>query len=102
MALGLGEGGEQTPRFGRAVIGGLLVATCFHLVVVRCVQHPCAVAPPAPPIVIQRDTHEAPHQRSSIRLTPEGQSATRPHLAATPGLKWLAGGIAGGVLAAIC
>jgi hypothetical protein len=27
MALGLGEGGEQTAPLGRAVIGGLLVAT---------------------------------------------------------------------------
>ena len=28
MALGLGEGGEQNAPLGRAVIGGLLVATC--------------------------------------------------------------------------
>ena len=34
MALGLGEGGEQNAPLGRAVIGGLLVATIFTLVIV--------------------------------------------------------------------
>ena len=33
MALGLGEGGEQNAPLGRAVIGGLLFATCRHPVV---------------------------------------------------------------------
>jgi multidrug efflux pump subunit AcrB len=31
MSLGLGEGGEQNAPLGRAVIGGLLVATCYTL-----------------------------------------------------------------------
>jgi multidrug efflux pump subunit AcrB len=31
MALGLGEGGEQNAPLGRAVIGGLLVATIATL-----------------------------------------------------------------------
>jgi multidrug efflux pump subunit AcrB len=31
MSLGLGEGGEQNAPLGRAVIGGLLVATCFTM-----------------------------------------------------------------------
>jgi CzcA family heavy metal efflux pump len=34
MALGLGEGGEQNAPLGRAVIGGLVVATFFTLVIV--------------------------------------------------------------------
>jgi multidrug efflux pump subunit AcrB len=34
MALGLGDGGEQYAPLGRAVIGGLLVATVFTLFVV--------------------------------------------------------------------
>ncbi|MEO8560525.1 MAG: efflux RND transporter permease subunit [bacterium] len=34
MALGIGEGGEQNAPLGRAVIGGLLVATFFTLVIV--------------------------------------------------------------------
>jgi len=37
MALGLGEGGEQNAPLGRAVIGGLLVATFFTLVIVPLV-----------------------------------------------------------------
>ncbi|HEV2984488.1 MAG TPA: efflux RND transporter permease subunit [Vicinamibacterales bacterium] len=31
MSLGLGEGGEQNAPLGRAVIGGLLLATCYTL-----------------------------------------------------------------------
>jgi multidrug efflux pump subunit AcrB len=37
MALGLGEGGEQTAPLGRAVIGGLAVATFATLFVLPCV-----------------------------------------------------------------
>jgi multidrug efflux pump subunit AcrB len=33
MALGLGEGGEQTAPLGRAVIGGLVLATVVTLLV---------------------------------------------------------------------
>jgi multidrug efflux pump subunit AcrB len=31
MSLGLGEGGEQNAPLGRAVIGGLVVATAYTL-----------------------------------------------------------------------
>ena len=37
MSLGLGEGGEQNAPLGRAVIGGLLVATFATLFFVPCV-----------------------------------------------------------------
>ncbi|HVV29035.1 MAG TPA: efflux RND transporter permease subunit [Rhizomicrobium sp.] len=37
MALGLGEGGEQNAPLGRAVIGGLLFATCATLIFVPVV-----------------------------------------------------------------
>ena len=37
MAIGLGEGGEQNAPLGRAVIGGLLVATLMTLYVVPAV-----------------------------------------------------------------
>ena len=37
MALGLGEGGEQNAPLGRAVIGGLLLATAATLVFVPAV-----------------------------------------------------------------
>jgi CzcA family heavy metal efflux pump len=48
MALGLGEGGEQNAPLGRAVIGGLLVATVFTLVIVPVIysalRHDASVA----------------------------------------------------------
>ena len=37
MALGLGDGGEQTAPLGRAVVGGLFAATVATLIVVPCV-----------------------------------------------------------------
>jgi multidrug efflux pump subunit AcrB len=37
MSLGLGEGGEQNAPLGRAVIGGLIVATVATLFFVPCV-----------------------------------------------------------------
>jgi multidrug efflux pump subunit AcrB len=50
MALGLGEGGEQNAPLGRAVIGGLMVATCFTLIVVPVLYSKLRAAPPTPPI----------------------------------------------------
>ena len=41
MALGLGEGGEQNAPLGRAVIGGLLFATCATLLFVPVVSALC-------------------------------------------------------------
>jgi multidrug efflux pump subunit AcrB len=37
MALGLGDGGEQNAPLGRAVIGGLLLATVATLIFVPAV-----------------------------------------------------------------
>jgi multidrug efflux pump subunit AcrB len=37
MALGLGEGGEQSAPLGRAVIGGLLGATCATLIILPAI-----------------------------------------------------------------
>jgi hypothetical protein len=37
MALGLGEGGEQSAPLGRAVIGGLLGATCATLIMLPAI-----------------------------------------------------------------
>ena len=37
MALGLGQGGEQNAPLGRAVIGGLVFATCATLLFVPVV-----------------------------------------------------------------
>ncbi len=52
MALGLGEGGEQNAPLGRAVIGGLLVATAFTLVAVPVLYSILRATPPKPPIVL--------------------------------------------------
>jgi multidrug efflux pump subunit AcrB len=52
MALALGDGGEQNAPIGRAVIGGLLVATCFTLFVVPVLYSIVRAAPPRPSIVI--------------------------------------------------
>jgi multidrug efflux pump subunit AcrB len=52
MALGLGEGGEQNAPLGRAVIGGLLVATFFTLVVVPVLYSVLRARQPKAPIVL--------------------------------------------------
>jgi multidrug efflux pump subunit AcrB len=46
MALGLGQGGEQNAPLGRAVIGGLLLATVATLFVVPVVYSLLRKAPP--------------------------------------------------------
>src|SRR5204863_4079400 len=48
MSLGLGEGGEQNAPLGRAVIGGLLVATVFTLVFVPVMYSLLRRQSPAP------------------------------------------------------
>jgi multidrug efflux pump subunit AcrB len=52
MALG---GGQNAP-LGHAVIGGLLVATSFTLIVVPVLYSILRAAPPAPPIVLPKET----------------------------------------------
>jgi multidrug efflux pump subunit AcrB len=46
MALGLGEGGEQNAPLGRAVIGGLIIATIATLVLVPVVYSVLRTRPP--------------------------------------------------------
>jgi multidrug efflux pump subunit AcrB len=46
MSLGLGEGGEQNAPLGRAVIGGLLVASCYTLFFVPVVYSVLKRKPP--------------------------------------------------------
>ena len=61
MALGLGEGGEQTAPLGRAVIGGLVAATLRHAVraAVRVRAGP-REAPGASPASLDPDDPESP------------------------------------------
>ncbi len=49
MSLGLGDGGEQNAPLGRAVIGGLAVATVYTLFFVPVVYSLLRRRPPAPP-----------------------------------------------------
>jgi multidrug efflux pump subunit AcrB len=48
MALGIGEGAEQNAPLGRAVIGGLLVATVTTLFIVPLVYRAWRTAAPKP------------------------------------------------------
>ncbi len=50
MSLGLGEGGEQNAPLGRAVIGGLVVATFFTLLFVPVMYSLFRRRPPSPPV----------------------------------------------------
>jgi multidrug efflux pump subunit AcrB len=50
MSLGLGEGGEQNAPLGRAVIGGLLVATFFTLIFVPVMYSLLRRKPPKPAV----------------------------------------------------
>jgi multidrug efflux pump subunit AcrB len=60
MSLGLGEGGEQNAPLGRAVIGGLMVATLSTLFFVPVVYATLRVKLPAPsPAQAHERLHEA-------------------------------------------
>jgi multidrug efflux pump subunit AcrB len=74
LALGLGEGGEQTAPLGRAVIGGLLAATVTTLLVL-----------PAVFALVQgragrRSASLDPDDRESPYFDPEAERASRPSL----------------------
>ncbi|HJZ53399.1 MAG TPA: efflux RND transporter permease subunit, partial [Gemmataceae bacterium] len=60
MSLGLGDGGEQNAPLGRAVIGGLLLATCFTLVFVPVVYSLLRRWPPAPEVTDADLDRDAP------------------------------------------
>ena len=58
MSLGLGEGGEQNAPLGRAVIGGLLLATVFTLFFVPVMYSLLRRKPPAAELPEGRTDHE--------------------------------------------
>jgi multidrug efflux pump subunit AcrB len=58
MAFGLGEGGEQNAPLGRAVIGGLLVATLSTLFVVPCAYATFRTKPPVKHLLDRRIADE--------------------------------------------
>jgi multidrug efflux pump subunit AcrB len=59
MALGLGEGGEQNAPLGRAVIGGLIVATAITLLVVPAAYAALRRKPPTKHLLEERFHIEA-------------------------------------------
>jgi multidrug efflux pump subunit AcrB len=59
MALGMGEGGEQNAPLGRAVIGGLLLATLTTLFVVPLVY---SLLRKNPPVDFERKIEEEEHE----------------------------------------
>ena len=71
MALGLGEGGEQNAPLGRAVIGGLLMATFFTLVIVPLIYGVLRGAAVVP----------TPEGSNTLASPPAGRPALQPALA---------------------
>jgi multidrug efflux pump subunit AcrB len=70
MSLGLGEGGEQNAPLGRAVIGGLLVATFFTLFFVPVMYSMLRRKPPKPEITDDYDGEETPAARPQENQLP--------------------------------
>jgi multidrug efflux pump subunit AcrB len=68
MSLGLGEGGEQNAPLGRAVIGGLLVATVFTLVFVPVMYSLLRRTPPR--TMIEEAEDEAPVAKANATESP--------------------------------
>jgi len=67
MALGLGEGGEQNAPLGRAVIGGLVLATVATLFFVPVV------------FSLLRQHTEEPNPAEMALLQPHGPFSTTAH-----------------------
>jgi hypothetical protein len=59
MAIGLGEGGEQNAPLGRAVIGGLLMATAVTLLIVPAAYAALRRKPPTKHLLEERFLAEA-------------------------------------------
>jgi hypothetical protein len=86
MAIGFGEGGEQTAPLGRAVIGGLIGATCATLVALpaifamlqqRHVRHSASLDPDDPTSsYFEPDSQPAATARPGV-----GFDASREHAA---------------------
>ncbi len=74
MSLGLGEGGEQNAPLGRAVIGGLLVATFFTLVFVPVLYTLLRRKPPATD-ELEDDLFESAFRRVGIASFSERSAA---------------------------
>jgi multidrug efflux pump subunit AcrB len=84
MALGLGEGGEQNAPLGRAVIGGLLVATAITLLVVPAAYAALRRKPPTKHLLEQRFHAESqgyewlPPSEESLEPQPVAAAVVHP------------------------
>ncbi len=66
MALGMGEGGEQNAPLGRAVIGGLLIATIATVIFVPVVYATLRKKPPHnPQEELEEEMHEGENKNAS-------------------------------------
>src|SRR5580658_9464360 len=74
-ALGLGEGGEQNAPLGRAVIGGLLVATFFTLLFVPVMYSLLRRQPPRPEVL---DEEMGPDAGVAASRDGRGQTNVQP------------------------
>ncbi len=87
MSLGLGEGGEQNAPLGRAVVGGLLVATVFTLIFVPVSYSVLRRKAPAPEIT--DDELDAPeqtfHEPALSSHATNGRSHLSLHTTLAPG-----------------
>jgi hypothetical protein len=86
MALGLGEGGEQTAPLGRAVIGGLAIATfatLFILPAVFAVVQGCSSTRSAS---LDPDDPESPNfdRGGEQPAERDGEASQTPHHAPSP------------------
>jgi hypothetical protein len=70
--LGLGEGGEQNAPLGRAVVGGLLVATCFTLFFVPVMYSLLRRKPPAP-----EPSDDGADEATAVAAGPAGPEPSR-------------------------
>ncbi len=68
MALGLGEGGEQSAPLGRAVIGGLIGATCATLGVLPAILATLQSRSAQPSASLDPDDPRSPHFEPVPRL----------------------------------
>jgi Cu/Ag efflux pump CusA len=71
MALGFGEGGEQNAPLGRAVIGGLTLATLTTLFIVPLVY---SLLRTKPPIDFERKIIEEEHEHLTDELLLRGDA----------------------------
>jgi AcrB/AcrD/AcrF family len=77
MALGLSEGGEQTAPLGRAVIGGLIGATCATLIVLPAIFATLQSRPAQISASLDPDDPSSPYFEPAPRLAPVSGSGDR-------------------------